>query len=323
MSARNPHIDLLGKARLSWLYPIYIPSYNRAGISPLLELLAQHHPDVRELVHVIVREEQYVDYALEYPWARFVIIPAGIEGLGPARMHGLKDAARRGYPYVIQMDDDISRVNLLERVEREGQGNHTRRHGSALSGLEKPFHLVRSLAVACRLASRTFAQQPGVSYGAIRNALMSGFLEVDEVGCMVNRRGFPAAAIFFNMRFWWHELELPPEYTRHGEDLCLMMLNLERGRQHFMMQLAAFDTKASMVTVVPLDPTDPVARRVDIDNAEHRFPTIHPYLIAQTKNKAGGVTKVGINWRKWYEATGTDRVDLSTPELVEGLEFSV
>ena len=45
--------------------------------------------------------------------------------------------------------------------------------------------------------------------------------------------------------------------------------------------------------------------------------------VKQTKNKAGGVTKVGINWRKWYEATGTDRVDLSTPELVEGLEFSV
>jgi hypothetical protein len=65
-----------------------------------------------------------------------------------------------------------------------------------------------------------------------------------------------------------------------------------------------------------LDPTDPEARRVDIENAAVDYPEIYPFLRESMRNKAGGVMRVGVNWRQWYKATESEPVEIPLTDLL-------
>lgn len=308
----EPHIPLLRRAKASWLFPLYVPSYTRAGTAPLLNMLGSAHPAVQRRVHVVVRPEELAQYRKHYPWATFVRVTR--PGLGPARTKALTDAVRRGYKRIVMLDDDIKHISLLERISKEDGRQHTRRYSSRVSGIQEPHLLVRSLAVTCRLVDGVFAARPEAVYGACRNALFSGDVDT-SIGATLNRGTFPASVMFYDLERM-ENYELPKQFHMHGEDIAFAMDVMTRGQEWFTIPVSAFDQDGNIATTIPLDPTDPVARRVDIDNAAVAYPDIHPYLRESMKNKAGGVMRVGINWKRWYKDTASEPVNIPLEELL-------
>lgn len=308
----NEHIDLLWRSKSSWLFPIYVPSYNRAGSAPLLEMLRKAGRTIQNRVYIVVRPQQRRTYARSYPWATIVVEPT--PGIGPARMRALIDAEERGFQNIVVLDDDIIHVSLLERITRLDGKQHTRRFSAKVSGVEEPTLLLRSLAVGCKLASVLFKKMPMVSYGAARNALFSG--DVDPtVGATFNKGSFPACVMFFDVdRFRMRKMPKPFQY--HGEDLAMFLDALENDQRAFTLPGVAYDQHGSIETTIPLDPQDEVGRP-HLESTEKYYPNVHPFLRVSMKNKLGGVMRIGVNWSRWYKATGTEPTDVPLALMME------
>lgn len=312
MEFDNPHIPYLHKAKSSWLYPIYIPSWNRAGIAPLLDLIADMPRGVRRKVYIIVRPEQVDDYEDEYPWANIILTKK--PGLGAARMAGIRYAARHGHTRIVMMDDDIKQLSLLERIERPGNTPHTRRFSSRVAGAPKPILVARTLAVACMLADNTFEEMPWCSYGAARNALFSGDQQT-KVGATTNRGSFPSCVFFFDVERF-RTRKLPKQFIMHGEDLAISLECLTHDQSWFTLPGVAYDQDGSIESMIPLDPLTAEGRQIDMDNANVVYPEVAPYLKASYKNKLGGVMRIGFQWGRWYKDTGTEPISVPIDELL-------
>lgn len=311
----NGHIEVLQRSKASWLYPIYVPSYNRAGSAPLLELLKRAPYGVQRKVHIVVRDTEVDTYKDHYPWAR-IVSQKPPYGIGPARMRCLQDASKRGFEHLVMLDDDIIHVSLLERVAKE-KGEHSRRYSSRVSGTPEPELMLRSLAVACEMSSALFRWYPRFSYGALRNALFSGGVDT-SVSVTSNSGSFPACVMMINLdRF--HMRKMPKEYQYHGEDLAMFLENMESGAECFTIQTIAYDQSTKLETTIPLDPQDSVARTPDLENSKIVYPMMYPYLKASMKNEAGGIMRVGMNWKKWYNDTATTPVKIKTVDLLNGM----
>ncbi|QFG04716.1 glycosyltransferase [Microbacterium phage ChickenKing] len=308
----NAHIALLGEAKSSWLYPIYVPSYKRAKTAPLLQMLHAAPPSVKRKVHIVVPTDQSAAYAKEYPWA--TIVEQKDKGIGKARALAVRDAEKRGYPRLVMLDDDVWHVSLLERVAREGKSDHTRRHSARVSGIREPHLLVRSLAVGCLLAEGVFHAQEDAAYGAARNALFSGDVDT-TVGATLNKGSFPACVMFIHVeRFQWRRCL--GAYTFHGEDLSMCLDTMQNGQLFFTLPGVAYDQNGTIETTIPLDPQDEVARTPDLENAITSYPKMYPYLKPSVKNKAGGIMRIGVNWNKWYRDTGTEPIEIPLADLI-------
>lgn len=309
----NNHIDdLFPNHKVKWLYPIYVPTYTRAGVAPLLNLLSSAKSSVQSKVVAVVRKEERSAYKTAYPWLKTILVKRA--GLGPARTRALMHAKKAGHTRIIMMDDDIKHVSLLERISREGKDNHTRRYSSRVSGIPEPDLMIGSLSVACKLVDSVFSLQPEAVYGAARNALFSGSVDT-SVGATLNKGTFPASVMFYDVTRM-ENFELPKRFHMHGEDVAFAMDVMSREQLWFTLPGVAFDQDGNIKTTIPLDPTDSEARRVDIDNAAIEYPGIHPFLRESVKNKAGGVMRVGMNWRRWYTHTGTSPIEIPIEDLI-------
>ena len=309
----NEHIALFSKAKSSWVYPIYVPSYTRAGRAPLLNLLATAPSAVKRRVHVIVRREELAAYRDAYPWASFAIVK--LPGLGPARMAALRDADKHGFRRIAMIDDDIRQLSLLEKTLSPKGERYARRYSPSQNGKSAVESLVRSLAVICKITDGIFAIRPHASYGAARNALFSGPVADPDEAALIFRQSFPSCVMFFDLeRFPIRKL--PPEYHFYGEDLAMFLANMTAGRESFHMPCAAYDQSTALETTIPLDPTDARGRRIDMENAEVLYPEMWPYLRESVVNKAGGVMRIGINWKRWGAQTGVPPVVLPLTDVL-------
>lgn len=309
----NRHLKLLKQCKTSWIYPIYVPSYNRAGGAPLLDILAKATASVRRRVHVMVREEQAKAYRAAYPWAK--ILPHGSPyGVGPARAAILRDASFRGYPRIVMLDDDVVHVSLMEMTINDKGKPHTRRWSEKLAGQPSEDHLPRALAVACYLADQVFALAPDAAYGSGRQGLFSGDVDTN-VGAFMDKGGFPACLLFFDLeRFSWRKC--PEPYRLHGEDLSMFLHTLDQGQQAFVIPSVAYDTKNGIESTIPLDPLDDRGRQDDLDAAADIYPQVSQYLRATMRNKNGGIMKIGVHWPQWYKDTELQPTIIPMDQLI-------
>jgi hypothetical protein len=309
----NPHLRLIKEARASWLYPIYVPSYTRAGRAPFLEQLHGTPLTVRNRVHIVVRPEDKSDYRNSYPWAKIVV--EAQPGIGPARMRCLIDAEARGYSRIVVVDDDIEKVSLLRRVVRPGQPDYAQRYSSSITGISKPALTVRTLAATCLLADGVFALREDAAYGAARNALFAGPVADPRIGAMLHKQSFPACVMLIDVeRFRMREMPEPFHY--HGEDLAMFLDTLESGQRAFQLPAVAYDQNSTIRTTIPLDPLDEVGRP-HLEYTPEFYPNVHPFLRASVKNKLGGVMRIGVNWNRLYKATGTGPDIIPMNELLQ------
>jgi hypothetical protein len=316
VDAVNEHIPLLRVAKTSWLYDIYVPTYNRAGKAVFLNTMADAPPSVQQRITLVVRAEQAADYARAYPWAKQTIVKR--PGLGAARMHAIRHARSLNLGRIVQIDDDIRSVSLLERLPREGKSDHTRRHSHTVSGRPRWDNYVRSLAVACQMSEAVFQLVPDAVMGSPRNGLFSG--DVDpSVGAMIDKGGFPCAVIFYNL-VTLPVSKLPQDFHMHGEDLATALAVLDAGLTWFMLPPVAQDADTGIETTIPLDPQSTVARQPDLDNAFKHYPNIAGFLRATLRNKLGGIMKLGINWQQWHAANGTEPAEIPLTHIINTIK---
>lgn len=308
----NEHIRLVRRARESWQYPVYVPSYSRAGTAPLLEMLKGAYTNFQSKVHIVVRPEERTAYARAYPWAK--IVSEATPGIGPARMRCLLDAEARGYRRIVVLDDDIIHISMLEETYKPNGQRYARRWSAKLSGIKEPDLLVQSLTLACRMATGVFQARKDASYGAARNALFAGPVADPSIGAMLNKQSFPACVMFIDVKRFSMRV-MPEPFHFHGEDLAMFCHNLAEGKRAFQMPGVAYDQHGTIETTIPLDPLSEVGRPHLADTAE-LYPTVHPYLRVSVKNALGGVMRIGINWARWYKDTGTGPDILPLPEIL-------
>jgi len=311
--ALNSHLQLLRQAKVSWIWPIYVPSYSRAGSATLLDTFAKAPASVQRRVHIMVRREEREAYEQAYPWAK-VRTHRGPYGVGPARAAILRDAEQRGHERIVMMDDDVTHLSLMERITRPDGTQHTRRWSEKLADQATQVHLPHSLAVACRMADRVFELQPDAAYGSARQGLFSGDVDT-SVGAFMDKGGFPACVIFFDMaRFSWREC--PEPYRLHGEDLSMFLHTLTEGKGAFVIPSVAYDTNTRLDSTIPLDPLDERGRQDDLDAAAEVYPQVAHYLRATMRNKAGGIMKIGVHWPQWYRETELQPTIIPMQELI-------
>lgn len=309
----NRHLKLLKQCKTSWIYPIYVPSYSRAGAAPLLAILAKAAPSVRKRVHVQVRASEASEYRRAYPWATVVTHRAPY-GVGPARAAILRDAEARGYSRIVMLDDDVVHVSLMEKTIRDDGRSHTRRWSEKLAGQPSEDHLPRALAVACYLADQVFALAPTAAYGSGRQGLFSGDVDTD-IGAFMDKGGFPACLLFFDLkRFSWRDC--PEPYRLHGEDLSMFLHTLSEGQQAFVIPSVAYDTKNGIESTIPLDPLDERGREDDLEAAFDIYPKVAQYLRPTMRNKNGGIMKIGVHWPQWYKDTKSTSTIIPMNDLI-------
>jgi hypothetical protein len=311
----NEHIrHLLPTAKVSWMYPIYVPSYSRAGTAPLLNMLAEANAAVKRKVNIVVRPEEKRAYWRAYPWAR--VISERQPGIGPARMKALLDADERGWGRIASLDDDLIHISLLEETYPKGE-RYARRWSSNLSGVREPHLLLRSLAVACKLSNAVFNMRADASYGAARNALFAGPVADPSIGAMLNKQSFPACVMLIDVvRFKMRAM--PEPYHYHGEDLAMFLHNQMTGYRAFQLPAVAYDQHGSIETTIPLDPESEQGRP-HLETTEYFYPDMHPYLRVSVKNKLGGVKRIGVNWNRYYKDTGTGPDVIPMTELINNI----
>lgn len=301
----------LDRTRFTDLYPVYVPSYNRAGKSPLLNMLHGWHPAMDKSVHVIVRPGQVDDYRSAYPNFKFEVLPETAIGLGPAREWCFYSAAVNGHRRAVQVDDDLRKISCLYQKRED----YMSRASDRVLGLSKPEVWVRSLAVACRIADHAFDNHPETVYGSVRNALFSGG-EKPGVMYSVMKGSFPSNVLFWDTeRFYAKDHYLFPEFYLHGEDIGLFYRVLYNGGKTFFIRHVAYDQDGHIASEIPLDPKTERGRQDDWDNLVKHYPDIEKYIRVGARNKLGGPIRFGIKWNEWNKDHGVMSVDVSPEEV--------
>lgn len=311
----NDHLQLLDKVPdlSAALYPIYVPTHNRVGVAPFLALLDASPVSVQKLATLVTRPSEVMTYKRRYPWAR--VIGAKPTGIGPARMACLRDADARGLRRIVVLDDDIRNLTLLHKLETKPDGTpRTQRYSHTFNGLSKPLSNMTTLAVMCQMADVVFKARPDVSYGAPRNGLFSN-TEDPEIGVSINSRGFPACVMLIDVKRFTMR-RMPEPFQHHGEDLAMFLHNLTEGKQSFTLRCASYDQHETIATTIPLDPQSEVGRP-HLNSTGELYPDVHPYLRPTMKNRLGGVMRIGLNWNRWYKATGTRATEINLKKLVK------
>lgn len=302
-----------------WMYPIYVPSYKRAGVSPLLNLLAKTPRYIKRKVYIVCRASESKAYRSAYPWATIVEqrVPWGI---GPARMVCVGDAEDRGFNRIVMLDDDITRVGLLESrgVNEEGKpksGRYSHKEWQ-VTPLEAT---LKSLALGCRMSDAVFYHAEDVAYGSTRSAFMSSYVDVSQTAT-IEARGFPLCVLFIDVhRFTMRHM--PPEFQYEGEDLAMFCDAYEYGYSTFLFNTLIFDDDRGLETTIPFSGEGEIDRTGNLRDAQAMYQVLGPYLKVTNRNpETDAIKRIGVDWRKWHLERGTEATHIMTGDVVSFIE---
>lgn len=302
-----------------WMYPIYVPSYQRAGTAPILNLLAKGPEYIQEKVYVVTRRSQMREYAQAYPWA--TIVPQGQRpGIGPARMDCVGHADEMGFERIVMLDDDITRIGFLED---RGVGPTGRPKSGRYSHKNTPWEAweftLHCLAFGCKMADAVFYHAEDVAYGSTRSAFMSSDVDVSQTAT-IGARGFPLCVLFIDVsRFTMRYMPKPFQYE--GEDLAMFMDAYENGYSTFLFNTLVFDDDRGLETTIPFSGDGEVDRMGNLMDAQAMYKVLGPYLRITNMNKdTGAVKRIGVDWRRYHHDHGTAATHVLTGDVVSYIE---
>lgn len=308
-----------GQTTDEWMYPIYVPSYKRAGVSPLLNLLANAPMYIKRKVYIVCRASESKAYRRAYPWATIVEqrVPWGI---GPARMVCVGHADEMGFDRIVMLDDDITRVGLLEDrgVNEEGKPK-SGRYSYKVWGVSALEATIKSLALGCRMADAVFYHAGDVAYGSTRSAFMSSYVDTSQTAT-IEARGFPLCVLFIDVhRFTMRDMPRPFQYE--GEDLAMFCDAYEYGYTTFLFNTLVFDDDRGLETTIPMSGDGEIDRMSNLNDAQAMYEVLGPYLKVTNLNPAtGAVKRIGVDWRRWHKDHGTDPTHIMTGDVVSFIE---
>ncbi len=302
------------------LYPIYVPSHGRAGTAPLLNLLAKAYRHVQDRVYVVVRPSQLKAYRKAYPWAT-VVPQHGAKGIGPARMVCLEHADSLGFKRIVMLDDDITKVGLLEDRGPSEDGKHRKsgRYSIKQTSWDPWEFTVRGLALGCAMSDAVFDLDDGVAYGSTRSAFMSNSEDV-RITATLDKGGFPLCVLFIDLeRFTMRSM--PKAFQWEGEDLAMYLQAYEEGYSTFIFNNLIFDDDRAIPSTIPFSGDGEVDRTGNLRDAERRYKTLGPYLKVTNRNKeTGAVKRITVDWRAYHRDHGTEPYLIRTKDVLKHIK---
>lgn len=308
-------IELLQLASAEWMYPIYVPSYSRAGTAPLLNLLAKAPEDIQEKVYVVVRVSEARAYRKAYPWAN-IVQQWQPWGIGPARMVAVGDADERGFDRIVMMDDDITKVGILEDRGVNPNGSPKSGRYSHKNTDWQPWEFtLKCLALGCRMADAVFYHAEDVAYGSTRSAFMSHAEDV-RVAATIDAGGFPLCVLFIDVhRFTMRHM--PKAFQWEGEDLAMYLDTYEQGYSTFLFNTLIFDDDRGIPSTIPFSGDAEVDRRGNLEAGREMYTTLGPYLKVTNQNPdTGAVRRITVDWRRYHKDHGTHPTQIATADVV-------
>lgn len=305
-----------------WVYPIYVPSHKRAGISPLLNLLAGAPEYIQGKVYIVARASEAKAYRRAYPWATIVEqrVPWGI---GPGRMACLLDADKRGFKRIVMMDDDITRVGILEDRSLTEYPFTTKsgRYSYKNTPWTAEEFTLHCLALACQMADAVFYHAEDVAYGSTRSAFMSHAEDV-SVTATIDGKGFPLCVLFMDLeRFQMRRM--PEEFQYEGEDLAMYLDTYDRGYSTFLFNNVIFDDDRGLTTTIPMSGNGEIDRTQNLKDAQLLYDELGPFLKVTNRNKdTGAVYRIGVDWRRYHEGNGTRPTNILTGDVLSFIEHT-
>ncbi|QKY80342.1 glycosyltransferase [Microbacterium phage Mercedes] len=301
-----------------WLYPIYVPTHKRAGLSPLLNLLSDAPKYVQRKVFIVCRASESKAYRNAYPWATIVEqrVPWGI---GPGRMVCLQDADQRGFKRIVMLDDDITRVAMLEDRGTTPDGTPKSGRHSFINFASRLEATLKSLAFGCKMADAVFYHAEDVAYGSTRSGFMSSYVDV-SVTAVIEARGFPLCVLFIDLdRFTMRHM--PNEFRYEGEDLAMFLDAYEQGKSAFLFDTLVFDDDRKLATTIPFSGDGEIDRTKNLQDADEMYQVLGPYLKVTNANKeTGAIKRIGVDWRRWHANRGTGPTHVMTGDVVSFIE---
>lgn len=131
------------------VWPIYVPSYGRAGKSLTLRWIAKQ-PHVAKAVYVCCELNEYDEYSKAYPQFHIICNTVKPKTIVGARQSMLEHARAMGYDWYWQIDDTVNAIGT-----RPFQGEKFRAGGDPLSALLK-MQALKSLSPRLALISPDF-----------------------------------------------------------------------------------------------------------------------------------------------------------------------
>lgn len=302
-----------------WMYPIYVPSHKRAGTSPFLNLLDKAPEYIQEKVYIVCRASESKAYRRAYPWATIVEqrVPWGI---GPARMVCVGDADERGFDRIVMLDDDITRVGILEDRGTNPAGKpKSGRYSHKNTPWESWEFTLHCLAFGCKMADAVFYHAEDVAYGSTRSAFMSSEVDVSQTAT-IGARGFPLCVLFIDVhRFTMRHM--PKAFQYEGEDLAMFCDAYENGYATFLFNTLVFDDDRGLTTTIPFSGDGEIDRTSNLLDAEKRYRVLGPYLRVTNMNpETGAVKRIGVDWRRFHKDNGTQATHIMTDDVVAFIE---
>lgn len=313
--------DILQEADPDWVYPIYVPSYSRAGTAPVLNELAAQPKDIQRKVYIVARASEAKYYAQAYPWATVVEqrIPWGI---GPARMTCVGHADEMGFERIVMLDDDITKIQLLEPRGTDAAGKPKSGRYSRTNTDWGPHEFFgRHLALGCHMADAVFELAGDVAYGSTRSGFMSSYEDV-EVTATIDKGGFPLCVLFIDIgRFTMRHM--PKEFRVEGEDLAMYLDAYEEGWSTFLFNVLVFDDDRALPSTIPFSGDGEVDRTQNLIDAERLYSGLGPYLRVTNRNpETGAVKRISVDWRRYHKDHGTNPTQVLTGDVIAQMGYA-
>lgn len=297
---------------------IFVPSYNRPEFVTGEKLFSVFTREALEKSFLVVRAEQEKAYykrnkRLIKRGLNLVVIPKGeVSGVGSTRQFIMDYAIRNRLAYIMDMDDDIFRLDFLYSSHTKA-GAKSSKHRFVMVSKDNPdVHVFQKvLQLAGRISREVFRNHPKVLLGNIRKQRFSGAAEMSQVKYYINKGPTPRQTKILNMRGIYRAgIKMPDAFNLHGDDIGFAAEVLQQGYSCFNIPCLCYDYVDDQVASVVRDPHNPDKNRplhkLEYDGLMGM--EIKHYLRETFKFPDGQYKFGDIDWRKYHKLHGTSPI---------------
>lgn len=188
MFTKEDMFELLGCAKE--LFPICIPSYKRwkrKDNTTVAKIVERSDDEIREKTILFVRGDQADLYKKEYPNIKIVVLPS-VGGLASTRQFIEDYMFENGFPYFIDIDDDITSLKAV--VLDNGKPRTTRKDEVSIGSV---------IRLSCEIARIAFEEDECV-LGKPHRMHYANTIENTQTAYITNKGATPRSVTFINAR---------------------------------------------------------------------------------------------------------------------------
>ena len=303
---RNKMIKTLQATSESDLPWIFIPSYKRPHFSDNMSWLHALSKEALEHVFIVIREEQYDEYAKykQNQKFQFIKIPYGtVTGVGSTRQFIMDFAIDHKLSCIMDMDHDIKYLQYLYGGKTKS-GNKCSKHSLVRDWIDHPEIPQLVLQLAGKIARECFREHKDVLLGSLRKQHFSQSPEYSLIKYQINKGPTPRQTKILNMKAIYKAgIYMPKAFDLHGDDIGFAAEVLQNGYSCFNIPCLCYDYIDDQVDSVVRDPHNPEKNRwlhkLEYDGLQQM--EIKHYLKESFKFPDGQYKFGDIDWMKYHK----------------------